>query len=553
MYVYDNYDHQLVAERIEQYRHQTNRYLAGDLTEDEFKPLRLMNGVYIQTHAPMLRVAVPYGLLSSVQFRVLAEIADTYDKGYGHFTTRQNIQYNWPKLEAIPDILELLASVEMHAIQTSGNCIRNVTSDHLAGVNKNEIEDPRPYCEIIRQWSTLHPEFAYLPRKFKIAVTGSAKDRAATQVHDIGLHLIHNAEGEIGFQVLVGGGLGRTPVIGKVINKFLAKEDLLSYLEAILRVYNLNGRRDNKYKARIKILVNAVGIDAFREQVEQEWQSIRGSSLTLATSEVEHYKKFFLPINYDRANIYSQQHFAKLKNGDDYNSDYNRWFEQNTVAHKVKGYHSVYLSLKAHGEAPGDITSSQMRAVADLAEQYNHGEITATHSQNLLFANVHQDDLFDLWQQLKSHDLATANIGSLTDIICCPGLDFCGLANAESISVSQQIQQKFNDLDRLHDIGAIKINISGCMNACAHHHVGHIGILGVDKHGVEFYQITLGGSSEEDASLGKVLGPSVAKSEVADTIEKIITVYLAQRTSGETFLQSVRRIGVAPFKSAIYA
>lgn len=549
MYSYDQYDHQIIQQRIEQYRFQTERYLSGHLTEDEFKPLRLMNGVYIQTHAPMLRVAIPYGLLNSKQLRMLAHIADKYDRGYGHFTTRQNIQFNWPELKEIPNILEELASVEMHAIQTSGNCIRNVTTDHLAGVNRSEVQDPRPWCEMIRQWSTLHPEFAYLPRKFKIAISGSAEDRAATQVHDIGLHLIHDAEGEIGFEVLVGGGLGRTPVIGKIIKPFLYKQDLLSYLEAILRVYNLHGRRDNKYKARIKILVNALGIDNFREQVEQEWLRIRHSELRIEQPEVDYFKQFFTPFRYEsNANL-----AVSLTN----NSSFQRWLDNNTVEHKIHGYSVVYISLKAHGDAPGDITSEQMNTVAALAEQYNQGEIRVSHKQNLVLAHIKKSDLFTLWQQLDNAGLATPNINRLTDIICCPGLDFCGLANAESISVSQQIQQRFDDFDRIYDIGDISVNISGCMNACAHHHVGNIGILGVDKHGVEYYQITLGGSSANDASLGKVLGPSVAKDKVAETIERILQVYIDQRLvkegKQESFLQTVRRIGVQPFKQEVYA
>ncbi len=544
MYSYDQYDHQLLNERINQYRYQTQRFLDGNLTEDEFKPLRLMNGVYTQIHSPMLRVAIPYGLLNSGQLRKLAFIAKHYDRGFGHFTTRQNIQYNWVQMAEIPDILEQLAEDEMHAIQTSGNCIRNITADHLAGVNNKELEDPRPYCEIIRQWSTLHPEFAYLPRKFKIAITGSSEDRAATQVHDVGLHLEKNATGEIGFKVLVGGGLGRTPIIGKVIKPFLAKRDLLSYLEAVLRVYNLHGRRDNKYKARIKILINALGIDEFGRQVEEEWERIRETSLQVTNEEIEYYQKFFQPFSYEKINVELLI--------EQYNQRFRDWLTQNTIEHKVAGYSVVYLSLKPHGKAPGDITAQQMSGLADLADKYNQGEIRVTHQQNLLLAHIKQSELFELWQQLAILQLATPNINSLTDIICCPGLDYCALANAESISVSRQIQQRFDDFDRLYNIGSISVNISGCMNACGHHHVGNIGILGVDKHGVEYYQITIGGSSKEDASLGEVLGPSVAKHEVADCIETILSVYIEQRLPNETFLQTVRRLGIKPFKQRVY-
>ena len=549
MYIYNAIDQKLVDERVAQFRDQTRRFIAGELSEDEFKHLRLRNGLYIQRHAPMLRIAIPYGLLSSRQLRKLAQIADTYDKGYGHFTTRQNLQYNWPALERVPDILEELATVQMHAIQTSGNCIRNVTADHLAGIAADEIEDPRPYCEIIRQWSTLHPEFNYLPRKFKIAVAGSASDRAATQVHDIGLHLVKNAEGELGYEVFVGGGLGRTPIIGQCIRQFLPRNELLSYLEAILRIYNLLGRRDNIYKARIKILVKELGIDAFREKVEAEWQAIRKDPrLSLSDARIQYFRNFFAPPAYESWDLYDNGFIEKQKR----EPDFARWVRQNTVAHKVAGYRGVFISLKAPGIAPGDITSAQMNAVADLADRYSFGEIRSTHDQNLLLAHVRQADVYALWQALSAQGLATANIGTLTDMIACPGLDFCSLANASSIAIAHQINARFDDLDALYDLGDIQLNMSGCMNACGHHHVGHIGILGVDKNGEEFYQITLGGSSREDASLGTIIGPSVAKHEVADTIARILDFYVAERDEQESFLAFVRRVGAKRFKEVAY-
>jgi len=548
MYQYTEVDQKLVEERVAQYRDQTRRYLAGELPEDEFRVLRLMNGLYIQRQAPMLRVAIPYGLLSATQMRKLAHIARTYDKGYGHFTTRTNIQYNWPTLESVPDILAELAEVQMHAIQTSGNCIRNTTTDPYAGVIASELEDPRPWCEIIRQWSTLHPEFAYLPRKFKIAVTGGPEDRAASQVHDIGLHLVRNAQGETGFEVLVGGGLGRTPVIGKQIRPFLPGRDLLSYLEAILRVYNLNGRRDNKYKARIKILVNAMGIDPFREQVEAEWAQIRDSDLRLSPQEIEAVKARFAPPAYE-AGAVDHDLSAQLAE----NEAFRVWYEHNTVAHKVPGYRIVVVSLKPHLKPPGDITDLQMEAVADLAERYSFGEIRATHHQNLVLADVKQGDLLPVWKSLHAANLARPNIGTLTDMIVCPGFDFCGLANAHTLNIAEQINEKFEQVDYLHDLGNIRLNISGCINACAHHHVGHIGILGVDKKGEDWYQFTLGGSSEADAALGQALGKAIASDQVANTIEKILLTYIAQRESEEeSFLDLVRRVGVDPFKEAVY-
>ena len=548
MYQYDAYDQALVDERVAQYRGQVQRYLAGELSDDEFRPLRLMNGLYLQRHAPMLRVATPYGLLSSRQLRTLAAIARRYDRGYGHFTTRQNIQFNWPKLEDTPDILAELARVEMHAIQTSGNCIRNVTADHLAGVAEDEIEDPRLYCEIIRQWSTFHPEFSYLPRKFKIAVTGASHDRAAAQVHDIGLNLLRDAEGGLGFRVLVGGGLGRTPIIGQVIREFLPERDLLSYLEAILRVYNQHGRRDNLYKARIKILVKALGISAFREQVEAEWMQIRESGLVLDAAEVDRVRAFFNPPPYDLGAA-ADRSFAEQLGRD---PAFATWVRYNVAGHKVAGYRNVFVALKAPAVPPGDITAAQMDAVAELADRYSFGQVRATHQQNLLLADVRQADLYPLWQALQEQALATPVIGTLADMICCPGLDFCSLANASSIAIARQINETFDRLDYLYDLGAIRLNMSGCMNACGHHHVGHIGILGVDKKGEEWYQISLGGSSENEATLGDILGPSVPKAEVAATLERILRVYLAQREGDERFIDTLRRIGLEPFRAGAY-
>ncbi|GAB2599383.1 nitrite/sulfite reductase [Nitrincola alkalisediminis] len=549
MYQYNQVDQQIVHERVEQFRDQTRRYLAGELSADEFLALRLMNGLYIQRQAPMLRVAIPYGLMSAEQMRMLAHIARKYDKGYGHFTTRTNIQFNWPKLEEVPDILAELATVQMHAIQTSGNCIRNTTTDHFAGVAENELEDPRPWCEIIRQWSTLHPEFAYLPRKFKIAVTGSKEDRAASQVHDIGLHLVQNAEGEVGFEVLVGGGLGRTPVIGKVIREFLPKEDLLSYLDAILRVYNLKGRRDNKYKARIKILVEALGIDTFRDLVEAEWQYTRDTELKLTAEEIARVKGFFTPHAYEL----SAKDDVSLDQQLEADADFRVWFERNTRAHKVAGYRCVVVSLKPLLGPPGDITDLQMDVVADLADRYSFSEIRSTHDQNLVLAEVRQTDLYAVWKVLSEHNLARANINTLTDMIVCPGFDFCSLANAKTLNISDAINAEFENLDYLYDLGDIQLNMSGCINACGHHHVGHIGILGVDKKGEDWYQITLGGSGREDASLGKVLGKSVAADEVPSVLRKILETYIEQRTEEERFLDTVRRVGLTPFKEKVYA
>jgi sulfite reductase (NADPH) hemoprotein beta-component len=545
MYQYDQLDQAFVDQRVSEFRDQTRRFLAGELSEDEFKLLRLRNGLYIQRHAPMLRIAIPYGLLASRQLRKLGEIARRYDRSFGHFTTRQNLQLNWPKLEDVPDILEQLATVQMHAIQTSGNCIRNVTADHMAGIAEDEVDDPRPYCEIIRQWANLHPEFTYLPRKFKIAVTGSPADRAASEVHDIGLHLRRDEQGNIGFQVLVGGGLGRTPIIGQVIREFLPLPDLLSYLDAILRVYNRYGRRDNIHKARIKILVKSLGIARFRDQVETEWQAARDIAPGLEASQVERVRSFFQPPAYE-----SLQNIDVAAGRE---PQFQAWYRYNTRPHRVAGYRAAFVSLKAHGQNPGDMSSGQMEAVAALADRVSFGLIRVTHSQNLLLGDVRQSDLYAVWQELRGLGLAMPNIGTLTDMIACPGLDFCSLANAGTLNVAQQIQEQFDDLDYLYDLGDIEIKMSGCMNACGHHHVGHIGILGVDKHGEEWYQITLGGSVNGFTSLGEVIGPSVPQAEVASTIERIVEVYRAEREDGERFIETFRRLGVKPFKEGAYA
>jgi len=545
MYRYDTIDRTLVHERVEQFRDQTRRFLAGELNEEEFKLLRLRNGLYLQRHAPMLRVAIPYGLLSSAQLRALGSIARRYDRGYGHFTTRQNIQYNWPKLEQVPDILEELAAVEMHAIQTSGNCIRNTTSDHLAGVTPHELEDPRPWCELIRQWSSFHPEFTYLPRKFKIAVTGAPQDRAASLVHDVGVHIVRGPDGEHGFEILVGGGLGRTPIIGKVIREFLPRRHLLSYLEAVLRVYNLEGRRDNLTKARIKILVRSLGLEEFRRRVEAEWELIRDGALDVNDTEVERIRGFFAPPPYR-----ALEDIDPTAGG---SPAFRAWYRHNTAAHKVPGHRVVYISLKKPGVAPGDASDAQMELIADLADRYSFGEVRVTHTQNLLLADVQQNEARELWGLLDAAGLATPNIGTLTDMICCPGLDFCSLANAGSIDVAKLINERFDDYDYLYDLGELDVKMSGCMNACGHHHVGHIGILGVDKGGEEWYQITIGGAAGADASLGAVIGPSVAKADVPETLARLLAVYVEQRLPDERFLDTVRRLGVKPFKERVYA
>src|SRR5271168_4281931 len=494
MYRYDVTDQTLVRQRVAQFRDQTQRFLKGALSEDEFKLLRLRNGLYIQRHAPMLRISIPYGLLSTRQLRTLAGIARDYDRRYGHFTTRQNIQFNWPKLAQVPDILQELAEVEMHAIQTSGNCIRNITSDHLAGITPDELEDPRPWCEIIRQWSTFHPEFTYLPRKFKIAVTGAPQDRAASLVHDVGVHIVRGPAGDLGFEILAGGGLGRTPIIGQVVREFLPREHLLSYLEAILRVYNLEGRRDNIHKARIKILVRSLGIEEFKRRVEAEWVSSRSSAQRVADAEIARLRGFFNPPAY--------QTLPDTNPDEGKSAAFRAWYRYNTAAHKVAGYRAVYVSLKKPGVAPGDATDAQMELLADLADQFSFGEIRVTHTQNLLLADVAQERTHELWQMLEKAGLATPNIGTLTDMICCPGLDFCSLANAGSIDVAKLINERFDDYDYIYDLGELDVKMSGCMNACGHHHVGHIGILGVDKSGEEWYQITIGGAAGADASLG---------------------------------------------------
>jgi sulfite reductase (NADPH) hemoprotein beta-component len=548
MYVYDALDQQIVDDRVQQFRDQTRRFLTGELSEDEFRPLRLQNGLYVQKHAPMLRVAVPYGLLSTRQVRMLAHIARKYDRGYGHFTTRQNIQYNWPKLETVPDILADLASVEMHAIQTSGNCIRNVTSDQFAGVAHDELIDPRPYAELIRQWSTFHPEFAYLPRKFKIAVSGSEEDRAGTLFHDIGVHAVRQDNGEVVFRVLVGGGLGRTPILGHVIREDLPKQHLFSYLDAILRVYNRYGRRDNMYKARIKILVKELTLEKFRAEVEAEWVHLKDGPSTLTQEEIDRVAAHFVdPIYENLPDVNAAFEKQQLES-----KQFARWVQRNVFGHKRPGYAAVTLSLKKTGIAPGDATDAQLEAVADLADKYSFGEIRVAHEQNLILADVKKSDLFAVWQSAKEIGFATPNIGLLTDIIACPGGDFCSLANAKSIPIAEAIQHRFDDLDYLFDIGDLEINISGCMNACGHHHVGHIGILGVDKHGKEFYQVSIGGAQGLDASLGKVIGPSFAQDEMADVVEELIKTYVDLRHEDELFLDTVKRLGIEPFKARVY-
>ena len=541
MYTYDAIDRQLIDERVAQFRDQVRRWKSGELSDDEFRPLRLQNGLYIQRHAPMFRIAVPYGMLNAAQLRKLAHVARRYDRGYGHFTTRHNLQLNWPKIEDVPEILAELAEVGMHAIQTSGNCLRNITTDQFAGVAADEIIDPRPLAEILRQWTTFHPEFAFLPRKFKIAISGTREDRAVTWFHDIGLHL-KEVDGQVGFTVIVGGGLGRTPIRGQVVRDFLPWHDILSYCEAILRVYNRYGRRDNAYKARIKILVQALGIEAFREQVEAEWAHGKGGPMTITQAEYDRVAAHFT------APAYAAVGEVELPQ----DKAFQRWLERNTHAHKVPGHAAVTLSLKKHGVAPGDITSEQMLAVADLAEQYSFGELRISHEQNIILADVKASDLHAVWQKAKIAGLATPNIGLLTSIICCPGGDFCDLANAKSIPTATAIQQRFDNLDYLFDIGDIDLNISGCMNACGHHHVGHIGVLGVDKNNDEFYQVTLGGRQGNDAKLGKVIGPSFSASEMPDVVEKIIKVYLENRTDEERFLDTFDRIGIDPFKNRVY-
>jgi len=548
MYRYDTLDQNLVDERARQFRGQVARRLSGELSEAEFRPLRLMNGLYLQLHAYMVRVAIPYGTLSADQMRALAYIARTWDRGYGHFTTRQNIQFNWPNLADVPDILDALAAVEMHAIQTSGNCIRNVTADAYAGVADDEVADPRVYAEIIRQWSSLHPEFSFLPRKFKVAVTGAPQDRAALRVHDIGLRLCRDSDGALGFEVMVGGGQGRTPMIGTTIRSFLPEADLLTYLEAILRVYNMLGRRDNLYKARIKILVHSLGAETFAAMVEDEWHQLEDTGPALPAHEIKRIRAFFLPPTYEDLEATVPEFEARRRQ----DTAFARWCQTNLARHRRSGYAIVDVSLKPEGGSPGDIMAEQMEAVADLAKRYSFGEIRVTHAQNLVLPHVKLAELSAVWEGLAAAGLETPNVGLATDIIACPGLDFCNLANARSIPVAQRIIERFRNLDRQHDIGELRINISGCINACGHHHVGHIGILGVDRKGEEYYQITLGGSSDETASLGKVVGPSFSYDAITDAVEVIVTTYLAQRCQGERFLDTYRRVGAQPFKEDLY-
>ena len=548
MYRYDEFDRRLVAERVDQFDRQVERRLNGELTEDQFKPLRLMNGLYLQLHAYMLRVNVPYGTLSAKQMRRFADIARKYDRGFGHFTTRQNIQYNWIKLEDAPQILRDLADVEVTAIQSSGNCVRNITSDQYAGRASDELEDPRKYCELLRQYSVLHPEFSYLPRKFKIAVTGSPNDRAAVAVHDIGLRMHRNAAGKIGFEVLVGGGLGRTPYIAHTIRDWIEPDHILSYVEAILRVYNIHGRRDNIHKARIKIIVNQMGIEKYRELVEAEWQRIKDGPLAVPDEEIERIENYFAPPAYETLDDEMDGLAARRKQ---YRA-FDRWLKRNTAEHKVPGYIIVNVPLKAIGKPPGDIDADTMDAVANLADRYTFGEIRVNHRQNLTFVDVRQRDLFELWQELDALNLARPVLEAISDIICCPGLDYCALANARSIPVAEDINRRFADVDELADIGDLRINISGCMNACGHHHVGHIGILGVDKRGEEFFQLTLGGSSDQHASLGDRLGPGLPQEEVPEAIAAIVERYKSLRRDGERFLDTYRRVGIDPFKEAVY-
>ena len=550
MYQYDDHDRRIVTERAQQFRGQVARRLSGEITEEEFKPLRLQNGLYMQLHAYMLRVAIPYGLLGAPQIRKLAHIARTYDRGYGHLTTRQNIQYNWPTLTAVPAILDELASVEMHAVQTSGNCVRNITADHFAGVARDELEDPRPYCEILRQWSTFHPEFAHLPRKFKIAITGApAEDRAAVRFHDIGLRIVENAAGERGFEVLVGGGLGRTPVIAEVVREFLPKRYFLSYIESILRVYNLHGRRDNKYKARIKILVSALGIAEFQRRVEEDWEASRTPELELSDAELARVTAFFAPPPYEK--LPETDRVDGIVLGRD--RDLGNWVRNNVVVHKVPGYSAVVISVKKKGIPPGDITDTQLDAIADIADRYSFGHAVVTHTQNLVLPDVKTSDLAALHAELRALDLGEANANKLTDLITCPGLDYCDLANARSIPLSLEIAQRFDRIDYLNDVGDVSIKISGCINACGHHHVGNIGILGIDKRGEEFYQLMLGGSPGNDAAIGKILGRALAQDEIVDAIEKVLGRYLEERESpDERFLETVRRVGFDPFKEAVY-
>jgi len=550
VYRYNTTDQRIVDERVAQFRDQVRRRLSGALSEDEFRPLRLMNGLYSQRHAYMLRVAIPYGLLGTHQVRMLAHIAREFDKGFGHFTTRQNIQFNWPELERVPDILALLATVQMHAIQTSGNCIRNISADHLAGVAQDEVVDPRPYCEIMRQWSTFHPEFSYLPRKFKQAFTGATTDRAAIKFHDIGYRVLKNDAGEVGFAVWVGGGMGRTPVIGELLHPFLPERDLLSYTESILRVYNEQGDRKDKYKARIKILVRRLGIAEFRRLVDADWQASNTGELDLTPERVAAMAAHFTAPKYDpEAAAWTPGVTEKAQS----DSEFAAWLAHNVAPHQVPGYHAVIVSLKAKDAAPGDATDAQLDAVADIADAHCFGEVRVLHTQNLLLAHVSSRDLYAVWQRLRLVKLATPNVGTLTDQICCPGMDFCSLANAHSIPVAAEISEAFDDLDHLFDLGEIKLKMSGCINACGHHHVGHIGILGIDKRGEDYYQVVLGGAEGDDASIGKIIGPAFTRQDVVPAIGRVLEAYVEQRTEGERFLDTVRRVGIEPFKERAYA
>jgi sulfite reductase (NADPH) hemoprotein beta-component len=548
MYRYDEFDAAMVADRVAQFRYQVERRLKGELTEDEFKPLRLKNGLYLQLHAYMLRIAIPYGTLSTRQVRMLAHIARKYDRGYGHFTTRQNMQFHWPKLVDVPDILADLASVEMHCIQTSGNCIRNVTADQFAGAVAGEVEDPRILSEIVRQWSTFHPEFSYLPRKFKIAVSGTVEDRAAVKFHDIGIEIIRNDAGEVGYRVFVGGGMGRTPYVGLEIGRFVAREDILAYLEACMRVYNEYGRRDNIYKARVKILAHQLGADEFRRQAELEFAEIKkAGTLQVPAEELARIAAYFAPPKFETLADASPEFDAALAD-----KDFANWAKTNLTPHRVPGYAIATISLKEIGATPGDVTADQLDAAAQLMDDFGYEEIRVTHEQNLVLPHVRKKDLPALFAKLKALGLAMANAGLITDIICCPGLDYCDLANARSIPIAQQIQQRFADLERQHDLGEIKIKMSGCINACGHHHAGHIGILGVDKKGVEFYQIQLGGSGAEDASVGEIMGPGFGKDEIVDAIERVVEAYVKLRKPGERLLDTYRRVGMVPFKNMVY-
>ncbi|MBS1189351.1 MAG: sulfite reductase, beta subunit (hemoprotein) [Rhodocyclaceae bacterium] len=548
MYRYDAVDRQFLQERVAQYRDQVRRWQAGELSDDEFRPLRLQNGLYIQRHAPMLRIAVPYGQLGSGQLRKLAAVARTYDKGYGHFTTRHNLQFNWVRIEDTPDILARLAEVNLHSIQTSGNCIRNITTDHFAGVAADEVIDPRPLAEILRQWSTFHPEFAFLPRKFKFAISGTREDRAVTWFHDIGLHLVEGPGGETGFRVLVGGGLGRTPIRGQVVRDYLPWQHILTYCEAILRVYNRFGRRDNAYKARIKILVQALGIEAFARQVEAEWAHLKDGPSTITQAEFDRVAAHFEPPAYEAL---PDADFCLAQHKQD-DPAFARWAARCVHAHKVPGYAAVTLSLKKHGDNPGDITADQMDVVADLADRFSFGELRISHEQNVILADVPKSELYTVWHNARAAGLATPNVGLLTDVICCPGGDLCDLANAKSVPIAKAIQARFDDLDYLHDLGEIDLNISGCMNACGHHHVGHIGVLGVDRNEAEFYQVTLGGRQGSDARLGKVIGPAFAAEEMPGVVEKVLQVYVAHRHADERFIDTLDRLGLAPFKDRVY-